>query len=301
MLLIKTLLKLLLIIVLVFAAGSLFAFPVFKICLIFSDQVRFEKVVTHTTSILALVILLIFMYFSRIFNRDSTGLHISRNSAGRQLLTGFLQGAGIIVVLAAVLLVTGIRYFDPTVSYGIWVTGQLLLKSLVTGLAVGILEELLYRGVLFGLVCGLSNTTMAVFYSSLVYAAVHYFNFPAITDSGNISWLTGIFLLPQSFDQLADPSILDSFLSLFAFGVLLALVRVQQGNIVQAIGIHAGVVMFLKINRFITEYNQGTGFSVWVNPGDHVLGYLAVIWLTILIVYFSFKHNGLNQIIRQNS
>ncbi|HKK16237.1 MAG TPA: hypothetical protein VJ981_05990, partial [Gammaproteobacteria bacterium] len=66
-----------------------------------------------------------------------------------------------------------------------------------------------------------------------------------------------------------------------------ALVRLNKGNILQCMGIHAGVVMTIKISNELTDYNHATGLGFMVNTYNHQLGYLAFAWLcVILFVYY---------------
>ncbi len=284
-----SLLKLFFVIIMVFIAGAIFSYPVYRFGLFFFDTVRFEKVIAHTTSILAIVILFACLYSIQKLDLKSTGLHYSGPFPYKQIILGFIQGIGIILPLGLFLIIIGVRYSDPDISINLFTLSRIALKALITGIVVGILEELLYRGALFGVIQNLSGTKFAIFISSVIYAAAHYVNFPVINNIDSINWFSGLLMLPDSFYELSTPDILDSFLTLFIFGVLLALVRLSQGNILQSIGIHAGVVMSLKINKTFSDFNQESQLSYLVDHDSHMLGYMAVIWLLILTALFCFK------------
>jgi membrane protein DedA with SNARE-associated domain len=55
-------------------------------------------------------------------------------------------------------------------------------------------------------------------------------------------------------------------------------------------GLHAGMVMVIKLIRDFTDYVPGNNFEFLVNRYDHLLGYLALGWLILIIVaYYRFK------------
>ena len=80
--------------------------------------------------------------------------------------------------------------------------------------------------------------------------------------------------------------VLRYLLSLLAFGVLLAMARLKSGAIYLCMGLHAGVVAAIKIVNKTTDYVPSNNLSFLVNQHDHLLGYLALIWLIMCILIY---------------
>jgi hypothetical protein len=78
---------------------------------------------------------------------------------------------------------------------------------------------------------------------------------------------------------LSHPAlVLDAFLSWLVVGLILSLTRVLTGNIAVAIGLHAGWVVVLRMLQQATIGGSSSGYSVWVNRFDGLLGYWLLPW-----------------------
>ena len=96
-------------------------------------------------------------------------------------------------------------------------------------------------------------------------------------------------MIPAALFKYQDPAIIDSFLTLFTLGVLLAMIRLRNGNIAMAAGIHAGIVMMIKLSGEFTDYAANNTYPFLVNEYDHLLGYLAFVWLLLLCVIYTLR------------
>jgi len=119
-----------------------------------------------------------------------------------------------------------------------------------------------------------------------VYAAVHFLKYRALPEGTEITWVTGMEILPEAFFRFSDPNIIDHFLTLLVLGVLLSMVRIRNGNIAMCIGIHAGIVMTMKVTGRFSDYMPGSQFDFLVNRYDHMLGYLSLVWLLVLATVY---------------
>jgi membrane protease YdiL (CAAX protease family) len=270
---------------LAFICGALLSFPLYKILQIFSD-ISFHKITSQLCSLSGLAFIFLYLHINNILDRTTAGFNITRAAAGQDLSTGLVMGIVIILVLALTMWVLGMLVPEPELDVNLQFLVTILIKAILSGIMVALIEETLYRGALLG---GLSKTTnimTAIIVSSVIYSAVHYIKFPQVPDTADINWLTGFVILAGAFDRFADPAIIDSFLALFAFGVLLSLVRLNRGNIIQCIGLHAGAVFSIKLIKELTDYAHGNNFGFLVNRYDHLLGYLAFAWLLIIIIFY---------------
>ncbi|MBA2410007.1 MAG: hypothetical protein H0V62_09645 [Gammaproteobacteria bacterium] len=102
-----------------------------------------------------------------------------------------------------------------------------------------------------------------------------------------LEWYSGIAILTHMFEQFAEPAdIPDSFLALFAVGMVLALVRAGMGHIAACIGLHAGGVLVIKLTKDITYADPAATDAFLVGTYDSVIGYLALILIATLAFFY---------------
>ena len=276
-------------IVLALLCAAVLSFPVYKFLQIFTD-IPFHKVTSQLSSLCGLVFIFLYLRFNGILNKTTAGFNLTNTPIMHDILTGMTAGIMIMLVLVVVLLTIGTHHLEPDLHFNLKFIFLVLVKAILSGVFVALIEETLYRGALLG---GLSQTTnilTAVVLSSIIYAAVHFIKFPQVPANVDINWITGLLILSDSFYRFGDIEILDSFFALFTFGVLLALVRLNKGNIIQCMGLHAGVVFAIKIINELTDYVPNNNFEFLVSRHDHLLGLLATAWLfAIIVVYYRYS------------
>jgi membrane protease YdiL (CAAX protease family) len=166
-------------------------------------------------------------------------------------------------------------------------TGRLLGilgKSLATGAIVALLEELIFRGVLFAAVRKFSGAATAVVTSAFYYAIVHFLRSDWTGYPADIGWDTGLRIAADGFAHLAAMP-LDSFLALFAAGVFLGAVRAAiPRSLGLCMGLHAGWVFVIKAAKPLTYLDPEARWSFLAGGYDHIIGYLSAGWLTVLIL-----------------
>ena len=288
----RTIVSFLLILLLTFIIGALFAVPVYQF-LHPVIELPFHKILSHVTTFCGLLFVFLYLQLNNILNREIAGYAINPSFIKRDLLTGIAAGVGIMIILEALLLGLGIHQFEIYIDTSLDTIIIVLLKAILTGVLVGLIEETLFRGALLGGLYKKIGAVSAVITTSVIYSAVHFIKYPALPVDTEIHWTTGLELLRGAFFRFSDPATIDAFLSLFAFGVLLSLVRLKKGNIVQCIGLHAGVVLTIKLINYITDYAPDSRFAFLVSNDNHLLGYLALSWLAVIIfIYYSMQFKG---------
>ena len=278
--------------------GALLSFPLYELLNNFFD-IRFNKLISHVSSLCGLAFIFLYLKFYNVLDRYTAGFGHGQAPVSRDFLHGVLIGIFIMLFLEMILLVLDIRKPALELSFNSALIA-FITRAVISGIAVGLIEETLYRGALFGGLMRKSGVLTAIIFSSLLYAAVHFISFPALVEVAETGWTAGFLVLPDAFDRFLDPAIIDNFLSLAAFGTFLALVRLNRGNIYQCIGIHAGVVMSLKIIVKVTDYNPDSGLNFLVNSRDHHLGYLALIWLSLLIAIYYIHGNRHKDLLKRS-
>ena len=265
--------------------GALLAFPVFEIFSAFGE-ISFRKTVSRTTLLSGLLFSLLYFYYYNGLSLRLLGIRAQR--AHIRLFQGLAAGLAIVAVIETSLLLPGIHELDKERLLSLDRLSPLLFKGLITGLLVGIVEELMFRGALLGGLSRRTNQAVALVAVSLVYAAVHYLKFRDLPADAAIHWYTGVTMLPPALFQFADPARYDAMITLFFLGLLLGLVRLLTGNLVLCIGLHAGVVAGEKLVQHTADFLPGSPYAHLVNRYDPFVGDLASVWLLVCCVSFYF-------------
>jgi CAAX protease family protein len=266
--------------------GAIVAYPVYA-GLAFFNEMPFHKVISRTTVLSGLLFSILYLHYCGLLSKDGLAWKSSLYTKKRMFATGFACGVLILLLLDSSLLLLGIYQFDPDVDWRamalVWVT----VKALLAGVLVGLVEEVIFRGALFGGLNKQTNATVALFVTSLVYAAVHFLKYRAVAADVEIGWFTGVEIFPAALFRFSNPVTIDSFITLFILGVLFALIRIRSKSIIPCIGLHAGIVVTLKIFNYLTNYASGTQYDFLVNKYDHQFGYFASgLLLIATLAYF---------------
>lgn len=267
--------------------GALLAWPVHLIVDLFSTP-DFSSSAKLATQLSGLFFSLIYLRWSDRLDLRTLGLR-SEVKTLPQLISGFAAGVFIFAVLGAALFASGI-YAGHT---GRIITTESILRlivgALATGFAVALFEETVFRGALLQGLNKQAGATTALIAVSLVYAAVHFINYTS--PATELDWQTAPAQFITVYTNLFSLQTIDALLALFVLGLLLGLLRLRTGNIIQCIGVHAGIVAGVKVFRYMSEYQTDNRFTWLVNPYDLRLGWLAFFWLlVVLVTYFIYQH-----------
>jgi membrane protease YdiL (CAAX protease family) len=169
-----------------------------------------------------------------------------------------------------------------------------LLNATWAAVVVAVLEELVFRGALFGLLRRAMPWPLALIVSSAVYAAVHFIQ-KAPTQMP-VQWYSGLALLWQMICH--PPALIPAFLTLFAAGAILALCYQRTGALYFSIGAHAGWIFWLKTYGFLIRPSAAVPYF-W--GGTKLIdGWLSFLILAILFVLIARRkrpqmESGTNQ------
>ena len=197
---------------------------------------------------------------------------VSPSSQGRRWTTGFALGFLSLACVAALALGFGARHFADELSAIQF--GRQLFGAALTALVVSVLEEVLFRGALFGALRKAWSWPGALLVSSMVYAIVHFLESTKWTEP--VTWLSGLAILPKMLRGFVDlHAVLPGFFNLTLAGAILAFAYQRTGNLYFSIGLHAGWIFWLKFYGAITRDSAGAPTWLW---GTHKLidGWLAL-------------------------
>ncbi len=210
----------------------------------------------------------------------------------RELLAGLTWGIGLMALVLALLLASGVRYIPE---------GQDLLPrlaagaagGLISGLAVGLIEEFFFRGPLQGGMRRSLPILPVALATGAFYAAVHFVRPAPLPPGTELDIPAALGMLGGGLANLrhfADYA--DSFLALLAAGVFLALTRERTGRIWFAIGMHAGWVMMIRVAKKTSRTDHGSPWAWLIGDYDNITGWLAAALLAACaLLYWRITRN----------
>jgi membrane protease YdiL (CAAX protease family) len=191
---------------------------------------------------------------------------------------GFGLGFTSLAAVCAVALLVGGRILKDRTP------GELaaqFLGVLATALIVAVIEELLFRGAIFGSLRRAMRWPAALAVSSGIYAITHFMERAA--NPAKVDWLSGIRILPTTLAGMTEVrTLVPAVLSLALAGTILGLAYQWTGDLSASIGIHAGWIFWLKFYGFATRRSPGADEWFW-GTGRVVDGWMALAALVVVL------------------
>lgn len=224
-----------------------------------------------------------FLQWSSLANRAALGFDLCRPAWLRRMAGGWLLGVLMLGVVLGLLVALGVRV---PVQWSPALAARLLsaaATALLAGLLIALLEETFFRGALYHALRRREGARAAACWSALLYALLHFLKPHDLPPGQPLDWgSTGTMLLGV-FTGLWRWEHLDGLLSLFAAGVLLALVRERCGHIAWGVGLHAGWVFVIQVGRRATWADAQAPLAGLSGSYDGIIGWLAGAWLLLLL------------------
>jgi membrane protease YdiL (CAAX protease family) len=237
----------------------------------------FARVVNRSLLLVALLGIPFYVRASGVRRWADVGVD-PRRLRWRRVAAGFALGFFSLAAVCGVALAAGARTLSPRTP------GQLagqFAGALATALFVAVIEELLFRGAIFGGLRRAMPWGAALVGSSAIYAIVHFMARP--DNPPEIGWLSGLQVLPTMLAGMLEPGgLVPAFLNLTLAGMVLGLAYHFTGDILTSIGIHAGWIFWLKFYGFLTKAVPGTDPVFW-GTRKLVDGWLAFLALVVVL------------------
>lgn len=153
-----------------------------------------------------------------------------------------------------------------------------IVQALAGGLAVGIFEEILFRGFILGALRKSLRSVTAVLFGSFLFSIVHFMR---PVDPETVSqWNSGFLLMGNLFAR-AGESFLQEASTLFCMGVVLSVLTLWTHSIYVAIGLHTGWVWVMMLFRLFTDNQKNL---VWLYGTNE---WISKAWMgPVLAVFF---------------
>lgn len=151
--------------------------------------------------------------------------------------------------------------------------------AFMSGLLVGSVEEIIFRGLLFGGLLQDHGRGQALLVSSGLYSLVHFL-WAKVPVGIGFDPTIGLQAFAAHLRALLNASILPPFVGLSLVGVVLAYAYLWSGSLPFAIGLHAGWVFLAKIDGLLLLERTGVQ---WLYGPQGLLGG-AMGWLLLLLM-----------------
>lgn len=219
-----------------------------------------------------------------LWNRATLGYGLPRAKFLKQLGLGWIAGSVLMLPLVFTLFALDVRI---PVSFTTALIASAALKGAFAGLLIALIEETFMRGAMYSVIERESGVRYALLLPAILYAAVHFMDGKLRIPAADMDFIGGLRMAAHILERFVDPlEILDSFLALFALGLLLALTRLRTGAIAGAIGLHAGGVCVIAILREISVVNTAAPAAWLVGSYDGVIGWLACAWIGVITLVY---------------
>ena len=201
----------------------------------------------------------------------------------KQLRSGFGLGFVSLGLVGAATLISGTRVWDSHLRLTSLLFG--MLGAIAGAVVVSLLEETLFRGVIFGAFRQFNHWVTALGISSVIYSLVHFFEKPAV-GAADIKWSSGLELLPQMLSGLADiDRLVPAFFVLLLVGAILGVAYQRAGSLYYSIGLHAGWIFWLKSFGILTANHSSATTHLW-GTAKMIDGWFTVLVLLPILAWF---------------
>lgn len=205
---------------------------------------------------------------------DSKGLRMSA--------IGFAAGIGLLSAAAAVhIFGTDVRIKNSIDCIN---GGVIVFRALAGGLILGILEEIVFRGLVFRIFYTAFSPIWAVGLSAAFFAYVHFEMSDVVWEQsgGHVNWRSSFFVgYGTLFAIFGQQGVLLRFINLALLSVVLTLLFLKRRSLMPCIGLHAGLVTTLLTYQKFTQ--DADSAQVWLWGSDSLVDGLPVLFmLTVL-------------------
>lgn len=178
----------------------------------------------------------------------------------RHLVVGFFLAGGTLLLLGSLYVALG--WYELVESTK--PLPRVLIAALGTGIAVGMLEEFVFRGAFHAVLAKLLKPKTLFWVIAIFFAVIHFFNAPKSLEAEVVSYGSGFWMLGKIVEyfvsQFANPHFLFAeFAVLLTIGLVLGYTRIKTGSLWLGIGLHAGWVFGVKTLSPLTRRAFGPG------------------------------------------
>lgn len=280
--------------VILLAAASLACFVGYFIVLGLGDQFPLRKVISKITLLFLVLSIFPAMKWLKL-KKEDLGF-AAKKLFFKQLVQGIGLGLLTLMPVFVVLYVLDINVIDQSKNWTFSVAAQKLIASLALALLISLIEEPLFRGILFTGLTEKLKVWPAIIISSVYYGALHFVHSSSQIPFQDINLFSGFPLMIEAFANIGKPANYSAFLSLLMVGVFLCLIRTNiKASLGLCIGCHAAWVWQIKMSKSIFNTNHHSEYLYLVSSYDGVVGMLVTGWLMLVVAAYLVNLNQLHR------
>ncbi|HEU4517731.1 MAG TPA: CPBP family intramembrane glutamic endopeptidase [Steroidobacteraceae bacterium] len=272
--------------------AALVAWPAWTLVHALEPEWPFHRIVSRLWQLVLLGALLLAMRSLRLRDRADWGYGLPRPVFLRQFAAGLAIGVATMLPMSIVMHALGVHVLRP--EFDAALLAAAVLEGAAIGLAVAVVEETFFRGLMYRAIDRESGFAAAAWCTALIYSSIHFFARVKIP-AEEVAWDSGFRLLAGALTNFTHPlAVVDSFVTLTLVGLLLAMVRRRTGAIAACIGLHMGWVCVIKATTSLTATNEASAWSFVVSDFDGYTGWLVAAWAALLLAaaarYYRLEH-----------
>ncbi|MEM9161420.1 MAG: CPBP family intramembrane glutamic endopeptidase, partial [Verrucomicrobiota bacterium] len=224
-----------------------------------------------------LIVLPLLFKYAKLYSFSKIGFR----RTFKEFFKWYAYGLGMMAIVLAVTVFS--QSIEPRTDWSIGRQIEKSLGAIVGATTLSIVEEVIFRGLIFRLFYTLLKPIPAIILSSLFFASLHFkMNPERIAHLGpeEIGLQEGFFVAWGYVTAVADGFNLLSFINYSLVGILLHQAFLKTGNLWSSIGLHAGwVTIMLSLNKTFQAGPNANAFT-----GTHRV--IDGLWVTIVMTAF---------------
>jgi membrane protease YdiL (CAAX protease family) len=246
-----------------------------------SERVPFSRVFNRSFMISAIIL---FVVGRRLLSPAQLKnlLAVRSSVAAKNLQLGVALALGSMVFLIVTMTIADV--YTPFFRLSLADSLSRFASAFASGVFVGFLEEVFFRGMLFLSLHDQGRPLRAYVLANLFYSLLHFVKPGASYFLDQVDPLAGFRHLLTTFEPFLEPiPLLPGIFGLFLIGIVLSYALARTGNLYLSIGLHGGWVIGLKTIRVFGDFTrQDLGWAFGSTDPKIVSG--VVTWVGILLV-----------------
>ena len=245
------------------------------------DRIPFSRFFNRFFMISGIVLFFSCRSLLKIESLSQLGLS-PRTRAASDIAIGLCFALGSMFALGFIMSVAGVYevFFRLSLSESV----ELYLKAILTGLTVGFLEEIFFRGIIFRGLLEDWKPLPAFLTANLFYSALHFVQPGEQYFLSGVEPWAGFRHLFSTFAPFLEPTeIVPGMIGLLLIGIVLSYAFLRTGTLYLSIGLHAGWIISIKTVRVFGDYRrESLGWLFGSTDPKIVSG--VVTWVGIILV-----------------
>lgn len=245
------------------------------------DRIPFSRFFDRFFMISGIVLFFSCRSLLKIDSLSQLGLS-PRTRAASDVGVGLCFALGSMFALGFIMSTAGVYEVFFRLSLGESV--ELYLKAILTGLTVGFLEEIFFRGIIFRGLLEDWKPLPAFLTANLFYSALHFVKPGEQYFLSGVEPWAGFRHLFSTFAPFLEPTeIVPGMIGLLLIGIVLSYAFLRTGTLYLSIGLHAGWIITIKTVRLFGDYQrESLGWLFGSTDPKIVSG--VVTWVGIILV-----------------